>query len=164
MGMHSQKELFVSQRGKSARLSVLHAVAGSLAVLAGFTRRAPGWCQDHGLRRTGGPPAEHVQPGRGPARTNLTFASLVAREWLRRRLPAQAARPGGTARAGTAGVLPVPSGPARWPGGAGWTGAAERAAESEEAAEPGWAADPEWAAEPAEVGDREQPAAWGKRA
>ena len=97
-------------------------------------------------------------------RTNLTFASLVAREWLRRRLPAQAARPGGTARAGTAGVLPVPSGPARWPGGAGWTGAAERAAESEEAAEPGWAADPEWAAEPAEVGDREQPAAWGKRA
>jgi hypothetical protein len=83
----AEKELFVRQRGKSARMSVLHGIAGSLAVLGGFTRRAPGWSQDQRTRRTGGPSQKIARPGHRPLGTNLTFASLVAREWLRRRLP-----------------------------------------------------------------------------
>jgi hypothetical protein len=75
----------VSQRGKSARLGVLHEVAGSLAALAGFARRSPGRPRDRA-------PREIIRPGRRPLGTNLTFASLVAREWLRRRLPATATR------------------------------------------------------------------------
>jgi hypothetical protein len=142
----------VSQRGKSARMSVLHGIAGALAVLAGFTRRAPGRSQDQGTRRTGGPSQKIARPGHRPLGTNLTFASLVAREWLRRRLPTEAARPGaarGPAAASRAAApdCPAPEGTTRRCGDASWAATPAWAAEPDGAAEACCALDPEWAAE-----------------
>jgi hypothetical protein len=140
MGMYSpKKELFVSQWGKSVRASVLHRVSESLDGPAGITGRAPAAGQDRGLDRMRSAPRQFTRPGSRRLLTNLTFASLVAREWMRRRLPDSAA-PEGAAR--------------RW-GNANWAAAPVWAAEPEDATGVGWAVDPEWAAE-TEAADRDR--------
>lgn len=112
----------MSQRGKSTAMSAWHGVAGSIAVLTGFARRAPVSRQDNGAKRISwAAPEEPGMAGHRRLPTNLTFVSLVAREWMRRRLGAGCALP----RGGDAGIL-----------------------ESESIAEPEWSADPDWAVQP----------------
>lgn len=86
IGMTSpKKELFVSQWGKTSQASVVHGVGGSFDVLAGLTRRAPVWYQDHGLEWLYRAWQEPVRLGRRYVTTNIWFAGLVAGELLRRR-------------------------------------------------------------------------------
>ena len=86
IGMTSpKKELFVSQWGKTTQASVVHGVGGSFNVLAGVTRRAPVWYQDHGLEWLYRAWQEPVRLGRRYVTTNIWFAGLVAGELLRRR-------------------------------------------------------------------------------
>ena len=85
IGMSSpKKELFVSQWGKSTRAGVVHGVGGSFDVLAGLTRRAPAWYQDHGLEWLYRAWQEPARLGRRYLTTNIWFIGLVARELLRR--------------------------------------------------------------------------------
>ena len=99
IGMTSpKKELFVSQWGKTTQASVVHGVGGSFDVLAGLTRRAPVWYQDHGLEWLYRAWQEPVRLGRRYVTTNIWFAGLVAGELLRRRKrrrvpPGSAGRP-----------------------------------------------------------------------
>ena len=87
VGMSSpKKELFVSQWGESTRVNVVHGVGGSFDVLAGLTRRAPRWCQDHGLEWLYRAWQEPVRLGRRYLTTNMSFMALVARERMRRRV------------------------------------------------------------------------------
>jgi N-acetylglucosaminyldiphosphoundecaprenol N-acetyl-beta-D-mannosaminyltransferase len=86
IGMTSpKKELFVSQWGKTSQASVVHGVGGSFDVLAGLTRRAPVWYQDHGLEWLYRAWQEPVRLGRRYVTTNIWFAGLVAGELLRGR-------------------------------------------------------------------------------
>jgi N-acetylglucosaminyldiphosphoundecaprenol N-acetyl-beta-D-mannosaminyltransferase len=95
VGMSSpRKELFVSQWGKSTLASVVHGVGGSFDVLAGQTRRAPAWCQDHGLEWLYRAWQEPVRLGRRYLTTNLSFVTLVMRDWMRHRARPGDARPG----------------------------------------------------------------------
>jgi N-acetylglucosaminyldiphosphoundecaprenol N-acetyl-beta-D-mannosaminyltransferase len=111
IGMSSpKKELFVSQWGKSTRAGVVHGVGGSFDVLAGLTRRAPAWYQDHGLEWLYRAWQEPARLGRRYLTTNIWFIGLVARELLRRRArrgdaqPGQARPPGGTSQAAGPGL------------------------------------------------------------
>jgi N-acetylglucosaminyldiphosphoundecaprenol N-acetyl-beta-D-mannosaminyltransferase len=79
-----KKELFLSNWGKSTRAHVVHGVGGSFDVLAGLTRRAPAWYQDHGLEWLYRARQEPVRLGRRYLTTNLSFMALVARELMRR--------------------------------------------------------------------------------
>lgn len=98
IGMTSpKKELFVSQWGKTTQASVVHGVGGSFNVLAGVTRRAPVWYQDHGLEWLYRAWQEPVRLGRRYVTTNIWFAGLVAGELLRRRKRRRAA-PGNARR------------------------------------------------------------------
>jgi N-acetylglucosaminyldiphosphoundecaprenol N-acetyl-beta-D-mannosaminyltransferase len=99
VGMSSPaKELFASRWGQGTGASVVHGVGGSFDVLAGLTRRAPVWFQDHGLEWLCRALQEPVRLGRRYLTTNLAFVALVAREMLRRR--------------------PAPAGPSVMPSGA----------------------------------------------
>jgi N-acetylglucosaminyldiphosphoundecaprenol N-acetyl-beta-D-mannosaminyltransferase len=65
---------------------VVHGVGGSFDVLAGLTRRAPAWYQNHGLEWIYRAWQEPVRLGRRYLTTNLSFMALVAREVMRRRV------------------------------------------------------------------------------
>jgi N-acetylglucosaminyldiphosphoundecaprenol N-acetyl-beta-D-mannosaminyltransferase len=92
-----RKELFVSQWGENTACRVVHGVGGSFDVLAGLTRRAPAWYQEHGLEWLYRAWQEPARLGRRYATTNTWFMALVARELIRRGV-----RPAGRA-AGPAG-------------------------------------------------------------
>jgi N-acetylglucosaminyldiphosphoundecaprenol N-acetyl-beta-D-mannosaminyltransferase len=84
LGMTSpKKELFISRWGQATGANVVHGVGGSFDVLAGVTRRAPGWCQDAGLEWLYRAWQEPRRLGRRYASTNAAFLALVARELLR---------------------------------------------------------------------------------
>lgn len=87
VGMSSpRKELFLSRWGQHTGVSVAHGVGGSFDVLAGLTRRAPLWWQDHGLEWLYRTLQEPGRLGRRYLRTNVAFMALVLREMVRRRL------------------------------------------------------------------------------
>jgi N-acetylglucosaminyldiphosphoundecaprenol N-acetyl-beta-D-mannosaminyltransferase len=79
-----RKELFVSHWGERTASNVVHGVGGSFDVLAGITRRAPAWCQDHGLEWLYRAWQEPGRLGRRYVTTNMSFMALVARELMRR--------------------------------------------------------------------------------
>ena len=86
VGMSSPaKELFASRWGEVTGASVVHGVGGSFDVLAGLTRRAPLWYQDHGLEWVYRAWQEPVRLGRRYLTTNMSFMMLVARELVQRR-------------------------------------------------------------------------------
>ncbi|HEY6277303.1 MAG TPA: WecB/TagA/CpsF family glycosyltransferase [Streptosporangiaceae bacterium] len=92
-GMSSpKKELFLSQWGPATRASVVHGVGGSFDVLAGVTRRAPAWYQDHGLEWLYRAWQEPARLGRRYLTTNTSFLAMVVHELMRARLA-----PGGSA-------------------------------------------------------------------
>jgi len=87
VGMSSPtKEVFASRWGHSTGASVVHGVGGSFDVLAGLTRRAPAWYQEHGLEWVYRAWQEPVRLGRRYLTTNMSFMALVAREAIRRRV------------------------------------------------------------------------------
>ena len=87
IGMSSpRKEVFADRWGKSTGARVVHGVGGSFDVLAGKTRRAPAWCQDHGLEWLYRAWQEPVRLGRRYLTTNMSFIALVGREWVGRRV------------------------------------------------------------------------------
>jgi N-acetylglucosaminyldiphosphoundecaprenol N-acetyl-beta-D-mannosaminyltransferase len=79
-----KKELFVSQWGECTRSKVVHGVGGSFDVLAGITRRAPAWCQEHGLEWLYRAWQEPARLGRRYLTTNMSFMALVGRELMSR--------------------------------------------------------------------------------
>jgi N-acetylglucosaminyldiphosphoundecaprenol N-acetyl-beta-D-mannosaminyltransferase len=84
VGMSSpRKEVFLSQWGTATGAKVIHGVGGSFDVLAGLTRRAPAWWQDHGLEWLYRASQEPVRLGRRYLTTNMSFIALVARERMR---------------------------------------------------------------------------------
>jgi N-acetylglucosaminyldiphosphoundecaprenol N-acetyl-beta-D-mannosaminyltransferase len=86
MGMSSpRKEVFLSEWGPATGANVIHGVGGSFDVLAGLTRRAPVWWQDHGLEWLYRASQEPVRLGRRYLTTNMSFIALVARERMRSR-------------------------------------------------------------------------------
>jgi N-acetylglucosaminyldiphosphoundecaprenol N-acetyl-beta-D-mannosaminyltransferase len=86
VGMSSpRKEVFLSKWGTATQARVVHGVGGSFDVLAGLTRRAPAWWQDHGLEWLYRARQEPVRLGRRYLTTNMSFIALVARERMRRR-------------------------------------------------------------------------------
>jgi hypothetical protein len=100
--------------------------------------------------------------GRRRLKTNLSFASLVTREWLRRRVLAEAARRGAAPRAGAARADAAQGAGVAPPAEPGWAAAPVRAVQTEEPAKAGWvvdpehAVDPEWAAEFEPEADRDR--------
>jgi len=85
VGMSSpRKELFLDEWGTATKARVVHGVGGSFDILAGVTRRAPQWYQDHGLEWLYRAQQEPVRLGRRYLTTNLSFIALVGREMLRR--------------------------------------------------------------------------------
>jgi N-acetylglucosaminyldiphosphoundecaprenol N-acetyl-beta-D-mannosaminyltransferase len=96
LGMSSpRKELFLSEWGKASGARVIHGVGGSFDVLAGVTRRAPLWYQQHGLEWLYRAKQEPLRLGRRYLTTNVSFMALVAREAIRARLRRTAAPPAG---------------------------------------------------------------------
>src|ERR1017187_1177918 len=88
VGMSSpRKEVFLSEWGTSTEANVIHGVGGSCDVLAGLTRRAPVWWQDHGLEWLYRALQEPVRLGRRYLTTNMSFIMLVARERMHGRVP-----------------------------------------------------------------------------
>jgi N-acetylglucosaminyldiphosphoundecaprenol N-acetyl-beta-D-mannosaminyltransferase len=86
MGMSSpRKEVFLSEWGPATGANVIHGVGGSFDILAGLTRRAPVWWQDHGLEWLYRASQEPVRLGRRYLTTNMSFIALVARERMRSR-------------------------------------------------------------------------------
>ncbi len=86
-GMSSpRKELFLSEWGAATRARVVHGVGGSFDILAGLTRRAPLWYQNHGLEWLYRARQEPARLGRRYLTTNTAFMALVAREVIRRRV------------------------------------------------------------------------------
>ncbi len=84
VGMSSpRKEVFLSEWGAATEANVIHGVGGSFNVLAGVTRRAPLWWQDHGLEWLYRAFQEPVRLGRRYLTTNMAFIMLVARERMR---------------------------------------------------------------------------------
>ena len=87
LGMSSpKKEFFLSRWGAATGASVVHGVGGSFDVLAGLTRRAPGWWQRHGLEWLYRAWQEPARLGRRYLTTNTAFLAVVAAEVLRRGL------------------------------------------------------------------------------
>jgi N-acetylglucosaminyldiphosphoundecaprenol N-acetyl-beta-D-mannosaminyltransferase len=88
VGMSSpRKEVFLSEWGTATEANVIHGVGGSFDVLAGLTRRAPAWWQDHGLEWLYRALQEPVRLGRRYLTTNMSFIMLVARERMHGRGP-----------------------------------------------------------------------------
>jgi N-acetylglucosaminyldiphosphoundecaprenol N-acetyl-beta-D-mannosaminyltransferase len=85
VGMSSpRKELFLDEWGTATKARVVHGVGGSFDIMAGVTRRAPQWYQDHGLEWLYRAQQEPIRLGRRYLTTNLSFIALVGREMLRR--------------------------------------------------------------------------------
>jgi N-acetylglucosaminyldiphosphoundecaprenol N-acetyl-beta-D-mannosaminyltransferase len=86
VGMSSpKKELFLREWGTDTRARVLHGVGGSFDILAGLTRRAPLWYQEHGLEWLYRVWQEPKRLGRRYLTTNAAFIAIVIREYIRRR-------------------------------------------------------------------------------
>lgn len=95
LGMSSpKKELFLSKWGEETGARVVHGVGGSFDVLAGLTRRAPVWYQQHGLEWLYRAKQEPLRLGRRYLTTNTSFIIMLARELVRNRVtrPARPAR------------------------------------------------------------------------
>lgn len=98
VGMSSpRKELFLHEWGADTGAHVLHGVGGSFDILAGLTRRAPAWYQQHGLEWLYRVQQEPARLTRRYLTTNTAFVTLVAHEYLRRRAKTRTARTGHTA-------------------------------------------------------------------
>lgn len=86
LGMSSpKKELFARHWGPVTQARVIHGVGGSFDVLAGVTRRAPGWWQAHGLEWLYRAWQEPLRLGPRYLTTNSAFLALVARELTKAR-------------------------------------------------------------------------------
>ena len=78
VGMSSpRKELFLDEWGTATKAHVVHGVGGSFDILAGLTRGAPLWYQEHGLEWLYRAYQEPVRLGRRYLTTNLSFMALV---------------------------------------------------------------------------------------
>lgn len=87
VGMSSpRKELFLDEWGPATKAHVVHGVGGSFDVMAGLTRRAPLWYQEHGLEWLYRAWQEPIRLGRRYLTTNMAFIALVGREMLRRKM------------------------------------------------------------------------------
>ena len=107
IGMSSPvKELFADQWGERTGASVVHGVGGSFDILAGLTRRAPLWWQQHGLEWLYRAWQEPVRLGRRYLATNVSFMGMVAREAIGRRWHGGNARSGRSSPPGAAGECP----------------------------------------------------------
>jgi N-acetylglucosaminyldiphosphoundecaprenol N-acetyl-beta-D-mannosaminyltransferase len=85
-----KKELFLRNWGEKTGVCVVHGVGGSFDILAGETRRAPLWYQEHGLEWLYRARQEPIRLGRRYLTTNFAFIRLVASEYVHlRRLPAK---------------------------------------------------------------------------
>jgi N-acetylglucosaminyldiphosphoundecaprenol N-acetyl-beta-D-mannosaminyltransferase len=80
-----KKELWVKQYLHSMGVPVIHGVGGSFDVLAGVIPRAPLWMQRNGLEWLFRMFQEPRRMWRRYLVTNLTFMTLVTREWFRYR-------------------------------------------------------------------------------
>lgn len=86
VGMSSpRKELFLDRWGEATGASVVHGVGGSFDVLAGLTRRAPVWYQEHGLEWLYRAQQEPLRLGRRYLTTNAAFMLMVAGQMIRDR-------------------------------------------------------------------------------
>ena len=84
LGMSSpKKELFMRRWGARTGAAVVHGVGGSFDVLAGVTRRAPAWYQEHGLEWLYRAQQEPLRLGRRYLQTNAAFMAMVAYEMVR---------------------------------------------------------------------------------
>jgi N-acetylglucosaminyldiphosphoundecaprenol N-acetyl-beta-D-mannosaminyltransferase len=90
VGMPSpRKEYWINDNGKSAGTPVVLAVGGSLEVLAGRVRRAPGTWQRTGLEWLWRMMQEPRRLGPRYLMTNTIFLCLVAGAWIRRQATAR---------------------------------------------------------------------------
>jgi N-acetylglucosaminyldiphosphoundecaprenol N-acetyl-beta-D-mannosaminyltransferase len=84
LGMTSpKKEVFVATYGERTGAKVVHGVGGSFDVLAGVVKRAPVLWQRLGCEWLYRVLQEPRRLGRRYLTTNVSFAGLVAREWVR---------------------------------------------------------------------------------
>lgn len=84
LGMTSpKKEIFTAMYGARSGAKVVHGVGGSFDVLAGVVRRAPRAWQRMGCEWLYRALQEPRRLGRRYLTTNVAFAGLVAREWMR---------------------------------------------------------------------------------
>jgi N-acetylglucosaminyldiphosphoundecaprenol N-acetyl-beta-D-mannosaminyltransferase len=81
-----RKEYFLGEHGAGLGVPFVMGVGGAIDVLAGVTRRAPGWMQKAGLEWLYRLMQEPHRLLRRYAVTNALFVSLVLREAARRRL------------------------------------------------------------------------------
>jgi N-acetylglucosaminyldiphosphoundecaprenol N-acetyl-beta-D-mannosaminyltransferase len=96
LGMTSpKKEVFLNSWGEFTGVRVAHGVGGSFDILAGVTKRAPLWYQQHGLEWFYRAKQEPLRLGRRYLKTNLSFVLLVAktalRDWRTAKKPAGSA-------------------------------------------------------------------------
>ncbi len=88
LGMSSpKKELFLSKWGEATGARVAHGVGGSFDILAGLTRRAPIWYQEHGLEWLYRAQQEPLRLGRRYLTTNVSFMVMLAREVISSHAP-----------------------------------------------------------------------------
>ncbi|MBG0563935.1 WecB/TagA/CpsF family glycosyltransferase [Actinoplanes aureus] len=86
LGMTSpKKEVFVATHGARTGAKVVHGVGGSFDVLAGVVKRAPLAWQRTGFEWLYRALQEPRRLGRRYLTTNVAFAGLVAREWMKSR-------------------------------------------------------------------------------
>src|SRR5689334_2723252 len=78
-----KKELFLDKWGEATGASVVHGVGGSFDIMAGLTRRAPGWYQKLGLEWLYRVRQEPLRLGRRYLTTNVSFLALLAAEMLK---------------------------------------------------------------------------------
>jgi N-acetylglucosaminyldiphosphoundecaprenol N-acetyl-beta-D-mannosaminyltransferase len=103
LGMTSpKKEVFLGAWGEVTGVRVAHGVGGSFDILAGVTKRAPLWYQQHGLEWFYRAKQEPLRLGRRYLKTNLSFIMLVAAAAVRTRRAARASAR--RARSGTARI------------------------------------------------------------
>jgi N-acetylglucosaminyldiphosphoundecaprenol N-acetyl-beta-D-mannosaminyltransferase len=109
LGMSSpKKEVFLWKWGESTGVKVSHGVGGSFDVLAGLTRRAPAWYQEHGLEWFYRAKQEPRRLGRRYLTTNTAFMLLLARDAVKTRLGRQT-RPVQTISPAAAGAADPPT-------------------------------------------------------
>jgi N-acetylglucosaminyldiphosphoundecaprenol N-acetyl-beta-D-mannosaminyltransferase len=88
VGMSSpRKELFLDAWGTATKAHVVHGVGGSFDILAGVTRRAPHWYQEHGLEWLYRAQQEPIRLGRRYLATNMVFIAMVGWQMVRRDKP-----------------------------------------------------------------------------
>jgi N-acetylglucosaminyldiphosphoundecaprenol N-acetyl-beta-D-mannosaminyltransferase len=78
-----KKEIFLDQWGEATGASVVHGVGGSFDIMAGLTRRAPGWYQRLGLEWLYRVKQEPLRLGRRYLTTNVSFLVLLVAEMMK---------------------------------------------------------------------------------